>query len=621
MNVKLRTLALLAAIVFAAVFGVPTGADGAPQTSGATGSTPVTGIAMEQTYRDGADGLVYTYTRFEVVDSSETVTVRNRGGVHSNGLTLSATREPNFEVGKTYRMNLTEFGLEAPADIGTGETIHWVAGAGSGVLEVTADGRAVVDLDNTPDNYTPAPWTWDLSTNVPVMVVNPNSSDLNNEVALMQTALDTWEDDPGSSMDFTYGGTSSLTVSQFDNVNVIYWADTPDPSDSFLAQARTWFDTNTGEAVDSDITFNTDFTWVDGAVPGAFDTLSVGIHELGHTLGLDHAPNPAAIMYFSISSNTVKRQLSLGDQGGVAFKYPPTTDPVESVAGNVGYTSGALPGSGVKVDLFSQNRAAFLGTTTTDSNGDYSFQLPASGCYVITFIAPDGQFFQSTGTRFQNSPFCASEGEAVTGIGATLVDPATAAAVTGTVDFTDGSPLVNGKVNLFTAGRASFLGVAFTDAAGDYSFNLPGPGCYVVTFIAPDGETFQTTQGPFQNTPFCASAGETVTGIDASLLSATGQSEIGGVIGNAFGLPVANVRVVVYEANGDGTRGRWLGRAFSEDNGDWRFPVAAGCYVADLIAPAGLQWAENDSGFLQRFGCVDPGATNFTLNGVLEGIS
>ncbi|MEM7326416.1 MAG: matrixin family metalloprotease, partial [Actinomycetota bacterium] len=426
---RLFLLCLFGAFLVAGASGVR--ASAAPVDGGLIGgdgddraaNTLTTATAVDQGYADGPNGTVFTMTTFETADG-EQLTVKTHGGIRSDGVGQHTSHEARFTVGKTYRMPLSpsvDAEDQAGAD-GASGPIYRVVGGDRMVAELTASGEVVRDA--TPDNFVllPFSWAWTLPDNPPVYLVNPNAPGVSNELSLVQQGFAKWEDDPGSSMDWTYGGTTGLTTVANDGNNTVFWANTPDPADDFLARATTFFNPNTGQAFDTDILFNNDFTWVDGAVAGAFDVMSVAIHESGHSLGLDHAPNNAAIMFFSISSGTVKRNLSLGDRGGVAAIYPPIVTGDTTVSGSVSFDGGGAGVSGVGIDLFTENRAAYLASTTTNSNGDYTLTIPGAGCYVITFIAPQGQTFTNE-SQYLNAPFCATAGQAVTGINAEVIAP------------------------------------------------------------------------------------------------------------------------------------------------------------------------------------------------------
>ncbi|XP_074343074.1 metalloendoproteinase 1-like [Apium graveolens] len=61
--------------------------------------------------------------------------------------------------------------------------------------------------------------------------------------------------------------------------------------------------------------------WVIGKVPGGIDIESVGLHEIGHLLGLAHSKDPKAIMYAYFWPNTVKIQLQPDDIQGLKALY------------------------------------------------------------------------------------------------------------------------------------------------------------------------------------------------------------------------------------------------------------------------------------------------------------
>ncbi len=88
------------------------------------------------------------------------------------------------------------------------------------------------------------------------------------------------------------------------------------------------------------------------------------------------------------------------------------TDPGDEsrIGGQVTNADGS--GAEVVVDLFSTNgdgsRAAFLGDTTSDADGNYGFDV-APGCYVTVMIAPDGHTFG--GSKWNQQSVCVKAGE------------------------------------------------------------------------------------------------------------------------------------------------------------------------------------------------------------------
>ena len=63
--------------------------------------------------------------------------------------------------------------------------------------------------------------------------------------------------------------------------------------------------------------------WVVGAVANGFDVETVGLHELGHILGLQHSNVAGSVMFPSVDSNFTKRALTADDLGGIRELYPP----------------------------------------------------------------------------------------------------------------------------------------------------------------------------------------------------------------------------------------------------------------------------------------------------------
>ncbi|GMI98184.1 hypothetical protein like AT4G16640 [Hibiscus trionum] len=52
------------------------------------------------------------------------------------------------------------------------------------------------------------------------------------------------------------------------------------------------------------------------------DVQSIGVHEIGHTLGLDHSADKSAVMYPYFAPGMKKRDLTDDDKKGIKALYP-----------------------------------------------------------------------------------------------------------------------------------------------------------------------------------------------------------------------------------------------------------------------------------------------------------
>lgn len=73
----------------------------------------------------------------------------------------------------------------------------------------------------------------------------------------------------------------SFEYPDFDNV-IIFW----DLDSGTIGVTNIWYYTSTGEIVDWDMIFNTDYTWGDADLGDYMDFQNIATHELGHSLGL-----------------------------------------------------------------------------------------------------------------------------------------------------------------------------------------------------------------------------------------------------------------------------------------------------------------------------------------------
>ena len=146
-------------------------------------------------------------------------------------------------------------------------------------------------------------------------------------ITALQAAMQTWTDVPSSSFVFVYSGTTSNTAhGANDGMNIVTFG--PMGTNGTLAENRFWFYTSSGNLIDSDIKFNTSYSWATDGRAGSYDIQNVGTHELGHSLSLGDLYNSAdadKTMYgYASSGETKKRTLHQDDIDGITYLYPDT---------------------------------------------------------------------------------------------------------------------------------------------------------------------------------------------------------------------------------------------------------------------------------------------------------
>lgn len=90
-------------------------------------------------------------------------------------------------------------------------------------------------------------------------------------------------------------------------------------NDSTVAENYSYY--VNGSLVESDINLNYNQQWTNGLEVGRFDVQSVMLHEVGHTVGLNHSTTHNAIMYKNVYWNTLRRSLFADDLNGLSARY------------------------------------------------------------------------------------------------------------------------------------------------------------------------------------------------------------------------------------------------------------------------------------------------------------
>jgi Matrixin len=212
----------------------------------------------------------------------------------------------------------------------------------------------------------------------------------------VERGFETWEAVSTSTITFEFAGFVGARPMDQDGANVIGFTSRPD-LERTLASTSFLVDTRSGEIIESDIFFNSSFSWsvASGGEAGRFDVQSIATHEAGHFLGLGHSllgeteARPtggrrliaSAAVMFPIAfnpGNIVDRELAADDIAGVSDVYP-----ASGFRGDTGTLQGTVTKSGR--GIFGAHVVAF-NPTTGDLVGGFS--LDDAGAFAIAGLSP-----------------------------------------------------------------------------------------------------------------------------------------------------------------------------------------------------------------------------------------
>jgi len=108
-----------------------------------------------------------------------------------------------------------------------------------------------------------------------------------------------------------------------DNKNLITFGNYP--QNGVIAVTYTWYDPATRLALESDILFDTDYTWGTTGGSSLMDFQNIATHEMGHTLGLSdiYTESCSAVTMYGYSDygDVEKRSLEIPDITGLQIVY------------------------------------------------------------------------------------------------------------------------------------------------------------------------------------------------------------------------------------------------------------------------------------------------------------
>jgi len=211
----------------------------------------------------------------------------------------------------------------------------------------------------------------------------------------------TWEAVPTASVAFQFVGFTSAAPFDDDGISTFGFDAQPD-LDRVLGATSFVVDRLTGEIVESDVFFNSIFTWSTAAAGDAsrFDLQSVATHEIGHFVGLGHSaigeteirPDggrrviASGAVMFPISLGrgiTADRTLQPDDIAGVSDLYPDDDfdDTTGAISGRVVRNGTGVIGA--HVIAFNPKTGVIIGGFSIGAGGTFQIAGLTPGPHVI----------------------------------------------------------------------------------------------------------------------------------------------------------------------------------------------------------------------------------------------
>ncbi|WP_168221671.1 matrixin family metalloprotease [Aquisphaera giovannonii] len=188
--------------------------------------------------------------------------------------------------------------------------------------------------------------------------------------------------------------------------------------------AQTYFPPPNGSTAAGDVEVNTSMNFGMGS---DYDFYSVILHELGHSLGLDHAKNPADVMYANYQG--VRTGLAEGDIAGIQAIYGARTlDAYQAKGQGLGYSSAIDVSAGLaganslglsNLSLAAIGDAEYF-TFTAPSYASGVIRVTASAANV-SMLSPEVRLYDAAGNLLASASNPAAWSDGVTAEAASVV--------------------------------------------------------------------------------------------------------------------------------------------------------------------------------------------------------
>jgi hypothetical protein len=219
--------------------------------------------------------------------------------------------------------------------------------------------------------------------------------------AAVGRAFAQWQAVPTSAIAYQFAGLTAGLPGEEDGLSTLGFRNRPE-LDRVLASTNFLVDISSGSLLESDIFFNSSFSWSTAAAGelGRFDLESIALHEIGHLSGLGHSAlgetelregggrrvlGAEAVMFpIAFGSGTIAgRTLKADDIAGISDLYPDGdfTASTGSISGTV--TKDGQPIFGAHIVAFDPASGSMVATFSLNAQGQFSINGLSPGPHVV----------------------------------------------------------------------------------------------------------------------------------------------------------------------------------------------------------------------------------------------
>jgi Carboxypeptidase regulatory-like domain/Matrixin len=219
--------------------------------------------------------------------------------------------------------------------------------------------------------------------------------------AAVGRAFAQWQAVPTSAIAYQFAGLTVGLPGEEDGLSTLGFRNRPE-LDRVLASTNFLVDISSGALLESDIFFNSSFSWSTAPAGelGRFDLESIALHEIGHLSGLGHSAlgetelregggrrvlGSEAVMFpIAFGAGTIAgRTLKADDIAGISDLYPDGdfTASTGSISGTV--TKDGQPIFGAHIVAFDPATGSMVATFSLNAQGQFSINGLSPGPHVV----------------------------------------------------------------------------------------------------------------------------------------------------------------------------------------------------------------------------------------------